>query len=88
MLCNVFAALDLFVFYIFFEAILVPMFLLIILWGSRSRKVYAAYQLFLYTLIGSIFVLLAFLSIYMNRGSSLLDFAFFSHYFSQRQLLL
>lgn len=87
-LCNVFTSSDLFVFYIFFEAILIPMFLFVTIWGSRSRKVYAAYQLFIYTLLGSIFTLLAFLSIYLNKGSSLLDFALLGHYFEHRQILL
>jgi NADH:ubiquinone oxidoreductase subunit 4 (subunit M) len=87
-LCNVFTSSDLFIFYVFFEAILIPMFLFVTIWGSRSRKVYAAYQLFIYTLLGSIFTLLAFLSIYLNKGSSLLDFALLGHYFHYRQVLL
>ena len=80
--------MDFFVFYVFFEAILIPMFLFITFWGSRSRKVYAAYQLFIYTLLGSIFVLLSFITIYLNKGSSLLDFSLYGYYFPQRQLLL
>ena len=58
-LVIVFSILDVVVFYIFFESILIPMFLIIGIWGSRTRKVKAAYQFFLYTLIGSLFMLLA-----------------------------
>ena len=54
-LFNIFCVLDLFFFYIFFEAILIPMFILIGIWGSRQRKIHAVYQFFFYTLIGSLF---------------------------------
>ena len=48
----VFCMLDLLLFYVFFESVLLPMFLIIGVWGSRERKIRAAYQFFLYTLIG------------------------------------
>ena len=51
MLINLFSTLDLFFFYIFFESILIPIFLIIGIWGSRQRKIHAAYQLFFYTLV-------------------------------------
>ena len=60
----VFCMLDLLLFYVFFESVLIPMFLIIGVWGSRERKIRAAYQFFLYTLIGSLFMLLAILLIY------------------------
>ena len=55
----VFIVLDLLLFYISFEGVLIPMYLLIGFYGSRNRKIHAAYQFFLYTLIGSLFLLLA-----------------------------
>ena len=51
-------------FYIFFESVLIPMFVIIGVWGSRERKIRAAYQFFLYTLFGSVLMLLAILFIY------------------------
>lgn len=69
-LIIVFSVLDLVLFYVFFETILIPMFLVIGIWGSRTRKIRAAYQLFLYTLLGSILMLLALLTIYFEVGST------------------
>jgi len=69
-LIIVFSVLDLVLFYVFFETILIPMFLVIGIWGSRTRKIRAAYQLFLYTLLGSILMLLALLTIYFEIGST------------------
>ena len=69
-LVLVFSVLDLVLFYVFFETILIPMFLVIGVWGSRTRKIRAAYQLFLYTLLGSILMLLALLTIYFEVGST------------------
>lgn len=88
LLCNVFSSSDLFFFYMFFEGILIPMFLLISIWGSRSRKIYAAYQFFLYTLIGSLFILVCFFSIYFSIGSSLFDFFLNSYFFENRQYVI
>jgi NADH-quinone oxidoreductase subunit M len=48
LLINVFCVLDLLLFYIFFESVLIPMFLIIGIWGSRDRKIHAAYQLYIY----------------------------------------
>lgn len=58
LLIGVFASLDLFLFYIFFEAGLIPMFLIIGIWGGKNR-IYAAFKFFLYTLLGSLFMLAA-----------------------------
>jgi len=80
-------SLDLFFFFIFFEAIVVPMFFLIGVWGSRSRKIYAAYQFYVYTLLGSVFVLLCFLSIFFNKGSSSFDFFLNSYFIEKRQFI-
>ena len=72
LLINVFCSLNLFFFYISFEAVLIPMFFLIGIWGSRQRKYHAVYMFFFYTLIGSIVMLLGLLFIYSSINS--LDF--------------
>ena len=69
-LIFVFSVLDVLVFYIFFESILIPMFFVIGIWGSRTRKIKAAYQLFIYTLIGSVLMLLAIFLIYFEAGTT------------------
>lgn len=74
-LINVFGVSDLIFFYVFFESVLIPMFLLIGVWGSRERRVAAAYQFFLYTLLGSIFMLIAIFFVYSHFGST--DFRVF-----------
>lgn len=66
---GMFAALDLFVFYIFFEAVLIPMFIIIGVWGGK-RRVYAAFKLFLYTLLGSVLMLLAMLAMVFDAGTT------------------
>jgi len=58
MLIGMFSALDFFVFYLFFEGVLIPMFLIIGIWGGANR-IYAAFKFFLYTLLGSILMLIA-----------------------------
>jgi proton-translocating NADH-quinone oxidoreductase chain M len=65
-----FTFLDLFLFYIFFESVLIPMFVIVGIWGSRSRKIRAAYQFFLYTLLGSIFMFFALLYIKSVLGTT------------------
>lgn len=67
---GVFCTLDLLVFYFFFEALLLPIFALIGVFGSRSRKIKAAYQFFLYTLLGSLLMLFALLVLYFQAGTS------------------
>jgi NADH-quinone oxidoreductase subunit M len=69
LMVGTFCALDLFVFYMFFEGVLIPMFLIIGVWGG-PRRVYSAFKFFLYTLAGSVLMLLAILSIYFETGSS------------------
>ena len=66
---GVFCALDLFVFYLFFEAGLIPMFLIIGIWGG-PRRVYSAFKFFLYTLLGSVLMLVAIISIYWITGTT------------------
>ena len=66
---GVFCALDLIVFYLFFEAGLIPMFLIIGIWGGEKR-VYSAFKFFLYTLLGSVLMLVAIISIYWISGTT------------------
>ncbi len=66
---GVFCALDLVLFYIFFEAGLIPMFLIIGIWGGK-RRVYASFKFFLYTLVGSVLMLLAMMAMYWDAGTT------------------
>jgi NADH-quinone oxidoreductase subunit M len=66
---GTFCALDLFLFYIFFEAVLIPMYFIIGIWGGKDR-VYAAYKFFLYTLAGSVFLLISIVYIYFQAGTT------------------
>jgi NADH-quinone oxidoreductase subunit M len=79
-LIGTFCVLDLLLFYIFFESVLIPMFLIVGIWGSRDRKILAAYYFFLYTLLGSVLMLLSILYIYYHVGTTdyevLLTFVF------------
>ncbi|MGA1063748.1 MAG: NADH-quinone oxidoreductase subunit M, partial [Burkholderiaceae bacterium] len=68
LMIGVFAALDGILFYIFFEATLIPMYLIIGMWGG-PRRVYAAFKFFLYTLLGSLLTLVAIIYLYSQSGS-------------------
>jgi NADH-quinone oxidoreductase subunit M len=69
LMIGVFSALDLVVFYLFFEACLIPMFLIIGIWGG-ARRVYATFKFFLYTLSGSVLMLIAIIYIYIVTGTT------------------
>ena len=69
LMVGVFSSLDLFLFYIFFEAGLIPMYLIIGIWGGKER-IYASYKFFLYTLLGSVLMLLAMLWMAMTAGTT------------------
>src|SRR3546814_10835227 len=69
LMVGMFCALDLVVFYVFFEGVLIPMFLIIGIWGG-GRRVYAAFKFFLYTLTGSVLMLLAILAMYYDAGTT------------------
>ena len=69
LMIGVFSALDLVVFYLFFEACLIPMFLIIGIWGG-VRRVYATFKFFLYTLSGSVLMLIAIIYIYIVTGTT------------------
>jgi len=66
----VFVVLDLLLFYVFFESVLIPLFIVILTWGASESRIRAAFLLFLYTLFGSLFMLLAIVNIYYNLGST------------------
>ena len=70
LLISVFCVLDVLLFYVFFESVLIPMFLIIGIWGSRERKIRAAYFFFLYTLLGSVLMLLALMYILNQAGTT------------------
>ena len=79
LMIGVFCALDLVLFYLFFEAGLIPMFLIIGIWGG-PRRIYATFKFFLYTLLGSLLMLLAIIAMYLMAGTTdvvaLTDFQF------------
>ena len=80
LLIGVFCVLDLLFFYIFFETVLIPMYLIVGVWGSRERKILAAYYFFLYTLLGSVVMLISIIYILNQVGTTdyetLLTFSF------------
>ena len=69
LMIGVFCALDLILFYLFFEGGLIPMFLIIGVWGG-ARRVYASFKFFLYTLLGSVLMLLAMMAMYWHAGTT------------------
>ena len=69
LMIGVFTAIDAMLFYVFFEATLIPMYLIIGIWGG-PRKIYAAFKFFLYTLMGSLLMLLALIYLYLNSDGS------------------
>ena len=69
LMIGVFCALDLVLFYLFFEAGLIPMFLIIGIWGGKER-IYAAFKFFLYTFLGSVLMLVAMIAMYMDAGTT------------------
>lgn len=76
LMCGVFAAVDAILFYIFWEGMLIPMFLIIGIWGGTDR-VYATIKFFLYTFLGSVFLLIALIYLYYSTHS--FDIAAFQH---------
>jgi len=78
---GVFVSLDLFLFYVFWEAMLIPMYLLIGVWGGPNR-LYAAIKFFLYTLVGSVLMLVAILAVYFSAGHTFDVLTLMNHRFS------
>jgi len=70
MMVGMFCALDYVLFYVFFEGVLIPMFIIIGVWGGSARKIYAAFKFFLYTLAGSVLMMLALLAMYLEAGTT------------------
>lgn len=83
----IFLTLNLFIFYIFFESVLIPMILIIGVWGSQRRKIKASFYLYLFTIVSSILMLFGIVVIYLETGiADLILLTFFSfdqksHYF-------
>ena len=78
LLIALFVVLDLLLFYVFFESVLVPLFLIVGIWGASEMRIRASFLLFLYTLFGSLFMLLSFLVIIYNVGTSDLEMISFA----------
>jgi NADH-quinone oxidoreductase subunit M len=74
LMVGIFCALDFVLFYVFFEGVLIPMFLIIGVWGG-SNRIYSAFKFFLYTLLGSVLMLLAVLAVYFQTGTTDIEFA-------------
>ena len=79
LMIGVFVALDLVLFYLFFEGGLIPMFLIIGIWGGK-RRVYAAFKFFLYTLTGSLLMLLAIMAMYWTAGTTDITMLLTTHF--------
>jgi proton-translocating NADH-quinone oxidoreductase chain M len=88
MLIGAFCILDLLFFYVFFESVLIPMYFIIGIWGSRERKIRAAYFFFLYTLLGSVLMLLAILYIYNKVGTTNYEVLLTYSFSSEEQRIL
>jgi hypothetical protein len=88
LLLIVFSTLDILFFYIFFEAILIPMYLMIGIWGSRERKIRAVYLFFFYTLISSLLMLFALLYIYSKTGTFNYEYLYFVKFSYEEQYWL
>ena len=84
LMLGVFCALDLVLFYLFFEAGLIPMFLIIGIWGGKER-IYAAFKFFLYTFLGSVLMLVAMIAMYVDAGTTDMV-ALMSHTFASETL--
>lgn len=87
LLIQVFSVIDVFLFYIYFESVLMPMFLIIGIWGSRERKIRAAFQFFLYTLIGSLLMLISLILIYFETGTTDLQILWGTSFSEIKQIL-
>jgi NADH-quinone oxidoreductase subunit M len=74
MMVGIFCSLDFVQFYVFFEGVLIPMFLIIGIWGG-SNRIYSAFKFFLYTLLGSLLMLLAIFAVYFQTGTTDIEYA-------------
>ena len=87
MMVGMFSAQDFLIFYMFFEGVLIPMFLIIGVWGG-ARRVYASFKFFLYTLAGSILMMLALLAIWYSTGTTDIAVLMTSHFPARMQFWL
>jgi len=74
LMVGIFCALDFVLFYMFFEGVLIPMFLIIGVWGG-SNRIYSAFKFFLYTLLGSVLMMLAVIAVYFETGTTDIEVA-------------
>jgi proton-translocating NADH-quinone oxidoreductase chain M len=88
LLVLTFSTLDIFYFYVFFESLLIPMFILIGVWGARERKIKAAYYFFLYTFFGSLFMLFGILYLYLIAGTTNFYVVLTTHLDADQQKLI
>ncbi|XP_063943805.1 NADH-ubiquinone oxidoreductase chain 4 [Daucus carota subsp. sativus] len=88
LMIAVFRMLDPLLFYVFPESVPIPSTIIIGVWGSRQRKIKAAYQFFLYTLLGSVFMLLAILLILLQTGTTDLQISLTTEFSERRQIFL
>ena len=84
---GMFASIDILLFYIFFEAVLIPMYLIIGIWGG-NRRIYASFKFFLYTLLGSVLMLIAIIVMYRNTSSMNIEFLQGNYFAFNTQLFL
>ena len=80
---GMFCSIDILLFYVFFEAVLIPMFLIIGIWGGE-RRIYASFKFFLYTLLGSVLMLIAIIFIYQKTNSMNINFLQGNYFFSKK----
>ena len=80
---GMFCSIDILLFYVFFEAVLIPMFLIIGIWGGE-RRIYASFKFFLYTLLGSVLMLIAIIFIYQKTNSMNIYFLQGNYFFSKK----
>ena len=80
---GMFCSIDILLFYVFFEAVLIPMFLIIGIWGGK-RRIYASFKFFLYTLLGSVLMLIAIIFIYQKTNSMNINFLQGNYFFSKK----
>jgi NADH-quinone oxidoreductase subunit M len=90
LMLGVFCALDLVLFYLFFEAGLIPMFLIIGIWGGKDR-IYASFKFFLYTFLGSVLMLVAMIAMYFQAGTTCIgacDVSLLTHNFASETIMV
>ena len=88
LLLLTFSVLNLFLFYVFFECILIPIYLIIGIWGSREKKIRASYLLFFYTVCGSLLLLIAIIYIYSITGTFNMEYLNFYNFSFDQQVFL